>query len=318
MPAGRKEPLVIPRSRHRRVATCLLAVAVSLELLTAGCGGQPAPVVVPTQPPTSGVAGVAGLPRPDHVVVVVMENHGLDQVVGNPAAPYLNQLANQGALFTQASAVTHPSEPNYLALFSGDTQGVTDDGCPYSFGTPNLARQLLDAGLGFALYAEGLPRSGDPVCSAGEYARKHNPVPDFTDLPAQLSQPFRAFGPDHPDHPDYTALPQVSFVVPNLCDDMHDCPVAAGDAWLRSKLDGYRRWAATHHSLLVVTWDEDEDNSPANRIPLIMTGQMVRPGRYAEPVDHYRLLRTLEDMFGLGHLGHAIPRTPITDTWLGG
>ncbi len=211
--------------------------------------------------------------------------------------------------WTTGLAITHPSQSNYLALFSGDTQGVTGDGCPNSFATPSLASQLADAQLGFALYAEGLPAVGDPVCSSGDYARKHNPVADFSNLPGRLAQPFTAFGPD------YAALPQVSFIIPNLCHDMHDCPIAAGDAWLRSTLDGYRRWAATHQSLLVLTWDEAEDVSAANRIPLIVTGQMVRPGRYAESVDHYTMLRTLEDMFGLGHIGHAIQRTPILDTW---
>lgn len=293
--------------RRRRWATALLVLAATVGL-TASCGGLGPPVVVPTERPPS---SPAGLPRPDHVVVVIMENHNLDQVAGNPDAPYLNQLISEGALFTQAAAITHPSQPNYLALFSGDTQGVTGDGCPNSFTTPNLASQLLDAHLDFALYAEDLPNAGDPVCSSGQYARKHNPVPDFTNLPGRLAQPFTAFGPD------YAALPQVSFVIPNLCDDMHDCPIAAGDAWLRAKLDGYRRWAATHQSLLVVTWDEAEDDSAANRVPLIMAGQMVRPGRYAEPVDHYRVLRTLEDMFGLGHIGNAIASTPILDTWLG-
>ncbi len=294
--------------RQRWWLIALLAVVASLGL-TGGCAGQGRLVAVPAQSPTS---SLAGMPRPDHVVVVIMENHNLDQVVGDPDAPYLNQLISEGALFTQASAITHPSQPNYLALFSGDTQGVTGDGCPNSFDTPNLGRQLLDAHFGFGLYAEDLPTAGDPVCSRDQYARKHNPVPDFTNLPGRLAQPFTAFGAD------YAALPQVSFVIPNLCDDMHDCPIAAGDAWLRSNLDGYRRWAATHQSLLVVTWDEAEDNSAANRVPLIMAGQMVRPGRYAEPVDHYRVLRTLEDMFGLGHIGNAIPSTPILDTWLGG
>ncbi len=290
-------------------ATALLVVVASVGLITAGCGGQPRSTVVPTQGPTS---SLTGLPRPQHVVVVIMENQNLDQVVGNPDAPYLNQLIGGGALFTQDSAVAHPSQPNYLALFSGDTQGVTGDSCPHSFATPNLASQMLDAHLGFALYAEDLPAAGDPVCSTDDYARKHNPVPDFTNLPGRLTQPFTAFGSD------YAALPQVSFVIPNLCHDMHDCPLADGDAWLRTALDGYRRWAATHQSLLVVTWDEAEDNSAANRVPLIVTGQMVRPGRYAESVDHYRVLRTLEDMFGLGHIGNAIQRTPIRDIWLGG
>ena len=242
----------------------------------------------------------------------MLENHNYNQVIGKRSAPFLNELANGGALFTDSRAITHPSQPNYLALFSGDTQGVTGDSCPNSFATPNLAGQLLDAHLDFALYAEDLPTPGDPVCSSGDYARKHNPVPDFTNLPGRLSQPFTAFGSD------YAALPQVSFVIPNLCHDMHDCPIAAGDAWLRSTLDGYRRWSAANQSLLVVTWDEAENNSAANRVPLIMAGQMVRPGRYAESVDHYAVLRTIEDMFGLGHIGNATQCTPIRDIWLGG
>ena len=282
------------------------ALVACAGLILTGCAGSPAPVAVPSEAPTT---GVPGLPRPEHVVVVILENRGFEQVVGNPEAPYLNELINQAALFTAATAITHPSQPNYLALFSGDTQGVRDNGCPYSFAAPNLARQLLDAQLSFAIYAEDLPSAGDPVCSNGGYARKHNPLPNFTNVPPQLSQPFSAFGPD------YAALAQVAFVIPNLCHDMHDCPVATGDAWLRAHLDGYRRWADTHRSLLVITWDEAEGGSPTNRIPLIITGQLVKPGRYAEPVDHYRLLRTLEDMFGLGHLGQAISRTPILDAW---
>lgn len=169
--------------RRRRWATALLVLAATVGL-TASCGGLGPPVAVPTERPPS---SPAGLPRPDHVVVVIMENHNLDQVVGNPDAPYLNQLISEGALFTQASAITHPSQPNYLALFSGDTQGVTGDGCPNSFDTPNLARQLLDAHFDFTLYAEDLPAAGDPVCSRDQYARKHNPVPDFTNLPARLA-----------------------------------------------------------------------------------------------------------------------------------
>ena len=75
---------------------------------------------------------------------------------------------------------------------------------------------------------------------------------------------------------------------------MHDCPVASGDSWLRAHLSGYASWAMTHHSLLIVTWDEN-DGSAGNQIPTIVLGQLVRPGRYAEPITHYSVLRTLED-----------------------
>src|SRR3954451_24396953 len=91
----------------------------------------------------------AGVPRPDHVVIVIFENHQQPQVIGSPNAPYINSLAQGGANFTQSFAVTHPSQPNYLALFSGSTQGISNDSCPHTFTANNLGKQLLDSGLGF-------------------------------------------------------------------------------------------------------------------------------------------------------------------------
>lgn len=79
-----------------------------------------------------------GVPRPDHVVIVIEENHSYSEIIGSPAAPYINSLAAQGALFTQSYAITHPSQPNYLDLFSGFNQGVTNDSCPHYFTTDNL------------------------------------------------------------------------------------------------------------------------------------------------------------------------------------
>src|SRR5262249_29711128 len=115
---------------------------------------------------------------PAHVVVVIEENHGFAQIIGNPDAPFINKLAAEGALFTDAHAVTHPSQPNYLALFSGSTQGVNDDravrGTPLA--TPNLAAALIAGGHSFAGYSENLPAFGSLKRSTrGGYARKHNP-----------------------------------------------------------------------------------------------------------------------------------------------
>src|SRR5262249_47310949 len=120
-------------------------------------------------------APAASVPQPAHTVVVMLENHGFDEVIGSPDAPFLNLLVRRGALFTHSYAITHPSEPNYLALFSGSTQGVTSDACPVTFRAPNLAAGLLAAGKTFAGYSEGLPAPGSTVCTAGEYARKHVP-----------------------------------------------------------------------------------------------------------------------------------------------
>jgi hypothetical protein len=254
-------------------------------------------------------ARTGGVPTPDHVVVVVLENHAFGGVVGGSSAPYLTSLAHSGASFSQSFAVVHPSEPNYLALFSGSTQGVTDDSCPHTFSGANLGSELTGAGLSFAGYSESMPSDGFTGCGSGEYARKHNPWADFTNVAASSNL---AYGQHFPS--DFARLPSVSFVIPNLCDDMHDCGIGTGDTWLKNNLDAYKQWAMTHNSLLVVTFDED-DSSQNNRIPTIFTGQHVKPGNYPEHIDHYSVLRTLEDGFALPCTGNACTATPITDVW---
>lgn len=238
-----------------------------------------------------------------------MENHSYGEIIGNPAAPYINQLADRGVLFTHSQAITHPSQPNYLALFSGSTQGVADDGCPYRFTAPNLAADLIRAGRSFAGYAEDLPAAGSQVCSAGEYARKHVPWADFSNVPGSVNRPFSDFAAA-----GFAGLPTVSFVIPNLCDDMHDCGVFAGDAWLRTHIGGYAAWAMTHDSLLIITWDED-GGSQGNHIVTIFAGQAVRPGRYTEPITHYNVLATVEAAYGLPRDGQAAAAAPVTDVW---
>jgi acid phosphatase len=109
-------------------------------------------------------------------------------------------------------------------------------------------------------------------------------------------------------------LPTVSFVIPNLCDDMHDCPVAAGDAWLKARIGPYAAWATTHDSLLIVDFDEN-DGSPGNQIPTIFAGPMVKPGRYGQLITHYSVLRTIEKLYGLRPLGGARSAGPVTGVW---
>jgi acid phosphatase len=240
------------------------------------------------------------------VLVVVLENKADSQIEGNPAAPYLNGLLAGSAVMTASRAVTHPSQPNYLALFSGSTQGVTDDHCPLNLGPgPNLGRQLLDAGLTFTGYSEDLPSVGFTGCSSdNSYAAKHSPWVNFSNLPPTVNQPASAMPSD------YASLPTVAFLIPNLCHDMHDCSVATGDAWMRDHVDPYVRWAREHNSLLVVTFDED-DNHSDNRILTFVTGAGIRPGRYGQPLDHYGVLATIEDWYGLPRLGQAATATPM-------
>lgn len=240
--------------------------------------------------------------------MVIEENHSYGQIIGNASMPYLNGLAANGALFTNAHAVTHPSEPNYIALFSGSPHGVTDDSCPHTFTSPNLTSELLAAGRTFVGYAESLPETGSTVCAAGQYGRKHAPWIDFSNVPKTLSVDFTHF-----PH-DYASLPTVSFVIPNLDNDMHDGTPAQADAWLKDNLDGYVRWAMSHNSLLIVTWDENGGAS-GNTIPLVVAGQHVTPARYTQRITHYNVLRTLEDFYRLPALGASSSAAPITGVW---
>ena len=283
---------------HRRLATLLLA-ALPVALLPA------------VQPMSAAVAGTTTVPQPDHVVVVVEENHSATNILGNTDAPYINSLANENASFTQSFAVAHPSQPNYLALFSGSTQGVADDSCPHSFGTQSLGDQLIAAGKTFVGYSESLPSPGYTGCGSGRYAAKHSPWVNFHSLPSSTNQPLTAFPSD------FTQLPDVSFVIPNLDDDMHDGTVAQGDAWLQAHLGDYVTWAKSHNSLLVLTFDED-DNNNGNRIPTILAGQRVTSGTYPETISHYNVLRTLQDAFGLGTLANTASASPILDVWNAG
>src|SRR5690242_11890834 len=191
-------------------AACSTAAACAVAALIAGCSSTAAhhEATRPSPSPHSQVPQGA----PVHTLIVMLENHNYSQVIGRRSAPFLNELANSGALFTDSRAITHPSQPNYLALFSGSTQGVTGDGCPLHFTGPNLASELLAAGDTFTGYAENLPAAGSDTCNVGTiYARRHVPWTNFSSVPPSLSKPFTAFPARN-----FAALPPVALVLPNL------------------------------------------------------------------------------------------------------
>jgi hypothetical protein len=259
--------------------------------------------------PRVGLAAAA-LPRPTHVVIVVEENRSEGHIIGSRQTPFINALATHGANMAQSFAETHPSEPNYLALFAGNTFGVTKDSCPVNAGNaPNLGSELLAAGYTFIGYAEDLPGVGSPACSAGKYARKHVPWANFTNVPPTDSVPFSAFPMGN-----YANLPTVSFVIPNNDNNMHDGSIAQADAWLNRQLSDYANWAVANNSLLIVTWDEDDDGS-RNQIPTVIYGAHVQPGTYNEQISHYNVLSTLEQMYGLPKTGNAVNAPPIATIW---
>ncbi|HEV3359904.1 MAG TPA: alkaline phosphatase family protein [Pseudonocardiaceae bacterium] len=287
--------------QHRRTLRRAVA-AVSGTALVVGLAAIAAPMA----------HAANGVPHFDHVVIVMEENHSYNEIIGDTTdAPYINNtLAAGGASFTNSFAIEHPSEPNYLDLFSGANQGVTSDACPQTFSADNEGAQLIAAGDTFAGYSEGLPSTGSTVCTSGEYARKHVPWTNFTNVPAADSLPYSSF----PSASNYASLPTVSWVIPNLLDDMHDGTIAQGDSWLQNNMSAYATWAKAHNSLLVVTWDED-DSSQSNQVPTIFYGANVQTGQYSNTINHYSVLRTVEDMYGLPYAGAAANATPITNVW---
>jgi len=296
-PLLRRKPFEALLTRRRAASAVQAPVAAALCVLFA---------LLATP---GGASELRRLPRPQHVVVIVEENKTLAQIVDGGSAPFIRGLAQRGALFTNAHGVTHPSLPNYFALFAGLTN-TNGDGCPaegISPAAPNLGSELLAGHLGFAGFAEGLPAAGSTVCTAGSYARKHAPWVAFDNIPKADSRPMTALPAN------YDALPTVAILIPNVDDDMHDGTIEEGDDWLRSHVAGLLAWADAHDTLVVLTWDEGFDDT--NSIPTIFYGPMVKPGRYPEPITHYNTLRTLEDLYGLAHTGRAAAAAPIIDCW---
>ncbi len=228
-------------------------------------------------------------------------------------------------------AEEHSSEGNYFWLFSGSNQNVGfHDGTPtslnnpgYPFQSSNLGEQLIKAGCTFKGYSESLPEIGDTVSKANKYARKHVPWISFGNIPkgnreeTSTNLQFEQFPAD------FSKLPTVGIVIPNLIDDMHSgdrsARVKNGDTWLRKNLDKYYQWAKTHNSLLIITFDENDNKShysgltdPAsdeqsvkNMIPTILAGAHIKHGDYPEGigVTHVNLLRTMEAIYGLPKAG---------------
>jgi len=323
-------------------------------------------------------------PKYDHIVIVVEENHGYSQVVGPTAnAPYLNSLINGGVLIANAYGEQHPSQPNYFWLFSGSNQGIVSD-TPYwtganggpVFTTDNLYTALQNAASHsqlpstnfFGGYVDsGIP--GTPVLAptttyyqnTTNYVNRHVPWLGFANInngnPAGITKDF---GSDFPtSKTGYSQLPVVSFVIPALNHDMHDYNNTGGevsnstesstaitnaDTWLKKHLSGYAKWAKTHNSLLIVTWDEDSTadwttppnasmnplgltapnlsfnassttsgNSGPNQIAMIFYGaHLIKTDTpYTVPdvigVNNINLLRTIESIYGLSPSGAQTP-----------
>ena len=255
--------------------------------------------------------------RPDHVVILILENHSYQEIRDSIKAPFINSLLvdSFGAAFTKSFALTHPSQPNYIMFFSGSNQGITDDYVPTKlpFTAPNLGASLLQKGFTFVAYSETLPSVGYTGATSGAYARKHCPWVNWqgtstNGIPSNLNQPFTAFPTD------FTKLPTLSFVIPNLLNDMHDGTVGQADTWIKTNLNKYINWCKANNSLFILTVDED-DKTAGNQIYSVILGQDIKGGTYSQPITHYNFLRTLEDLYGLPYAGASKDSSDIVGIW---
>ena len=215
--------------------------------------------------------------------MVVEENTDYTSVIGSSSMPYLNGLAQQYGLATQYYANTHPSIGNYFMMTVGTI--ITNDDSYGSVVTDNnVIRQLRAAGKTWKAYAEDLPSVGYVTLDVdnGAYASRHNPVVYLTDVHDDATQaqnvvPFTQFAADLANN----ALPNYSFIVPNLCNDAHDCSLSTADTWLQTNIDPLVKNAQFQQDgLLIILFDEagGDDTNGGGRVAWVAVGAHVKPG----------------------------------------
>lgn len=290
---------------------------VILVVLALAGGGTATALTVTATAPTGAATAPTGTSRPSgprtqahpairHVVWVLMENKP-PQVLDSPGAPYLARLARTYGYATDYRAITHPSTPNYIALTSGGTHGVTHDRGPsisaipgrtYALGVPSIFGQLR-GGRSRAL-VESMPTTCDRV-TRFPYLTRHNPEAYYTNLGSDCSRYDVAFGPT----PDLGAA--FTFIAPNMIDDMHNGTIQDGNRFLAAyvpKLLATPQYRSGH-TVIFITWDESKSNTDANRVPLVVISPYTHGVRSGTSYTHYSLLKTTEQLLSLSQLGHA-------------
>jgi phosphatidylinositol-3-phosphatase len=286
-----------------------------LLMVLAGCGNTSQKLPVQRSPPP--IAKVAA-GQPAHVAVIVMENKEYGHVIGSRSAPYINRLARRYALATQMYAVRHPSLPNYLALTGGSTFGISSDCTDCSVGATSVVDQLQRAHLSWRAYMEDLRRPCFTGAGSDGYAKKHDPFVYYTRIARDSTRcahivPLTQLYSDERAH----TLPRFIWITPNLCHDLHDCGVATGDRFLLGLVPRLLRELGSG-GLLFLTWDEGTSDkgccklaSGGHVVTILAGAGALRGARMSTPGDHYSVLQTLDDLFGLPRLrGAACPCTP--------
>jgi phospholipase C len=307
----------------------LLAACSTGPVVSTVVPATPQPVTVTTAPPTllpSTPTSVAPSPSPiamprvpnfSHIVIVVFENREFGSVIDNPEMPYFNELAKKYTLLTQHYAVIHPSLPNYIAMMSGDTFGITTNAEDQSVNAVSLPDLVEQSGRTWKTYQEDLPEP----CFEGStltYARKHNPFIYFEPIRTDTERCRRTIVPLTDLYTDLAQnkLPDFVFITPNICNDAHDCGLDVADQWLYKlnvKLLNYLNKTGEPY-LLLVTFEEGQgDHSccglPAQaggRVPTVLVSPQAQPGFQDDtPYTHYSILKTICEAWGLPYLGKA-------------
>src|SRR3954447_22599265 len=328
-----------PRRLAVAAATSAFALAASVVAACGSSGrGAAAPTAgaptttVATPPPTTAVAPPAAPPTTaappppavaapspgspcnatgvppatyDHVVWIWMENQSFASVMSSSAALFTRDLASRCGLATNYRGVTHPSLPNYLAAAGGSTFGVSDDADParHPIGAPSIFSQLVAAGREWRTYAETMP-APCTLTAAGRYGVKHNPAAYFTtvrDDCRRWNVPLGAFdGGALRTDLDTAKLPALSVIVPDICNDTHDCPVATGDAWLRQWVSAILDSSTYRAGRTALFLTYDEGDGADERVPTVVVAPAVPSGTSVDTaLDHYSLLATTEQLLGL-------------------
>ncbi|HUZ86227.1 MAG TPA: alkaline phosphatase family protein [Candidatus Baltobacterales bacterium] len=240
-------------------------------------------------------------PGPAHVFVIVMENRSYSEVAGSG---YIAQLAARFAVATNYHGVSRPSLPNYLALTSGSTWGISDDGF-HALPAGGLGSQLTAAGIDWRAYMEGMTRT----CfnSPYPYALKHDPFAYYGAACPPQVVPFSQFATDMSG-----TVPRFVWITPDLCHDGHDCSTAVAEGWLAQTVPLILATTAWRdNGLLLITWDEGEDS--ANSVLTLVIQPNPLTHQSSRPYNHYSLLATIEDELGVPRLGGAAQADPMSD-----
>ena len=287
-----------------RVRLCALALCLFACTAAQTAAENTAAPTSPTASPStaSATALPTTTPRPSpRVFVIVMENTGLDRALRSAS---IGSLAERYALFTNYHAVSRPSLPNYLAMTSGSTWDISDD-LYHALPAGGLGDQLTAAGVTWRAYMEGMTAAGC-MRSPYPYALKHDPFAYYGGACPANVVPFESL--------DLSAsAPSFTWITPGLCHDAHDCAIDEAGAWLNdlvSRIVSSRAW--NDRSVILIAWDEG-DGGDNNLVPLIAATSRGLTGQFSAAYDHYSLLATIEDVFGLPRLGAAARARPIAE-----